>query len=431
MYVQRKSLVSAVCACTVFLSFACGVLLDCKRTSLTASAEAVDPYDLILLFKSEMEENLVETEEAILQDIQNGTLDYTSALAKERLAGLAALYVSTSSPAFVPAFKAADLISQGLESDYFDQNPTITVSVSGGTGFYRKSSGGQLYIATVNSCKAGEVVCSSDDFNLIIDFNDATMNSNTVPYSENRRAGFKYTGSTIYHQVRYTDTKGYLAYIGQSYNVFQNNVYAIDWGSSSPEIVTPGMRADYLYLAQGSYIDFPTTTIDSSVPWQFYNNVVLPKIHEDYPDLVMPFPDGWIPPVLPTDTREPTSPTGDFILPPYGELMTEPSSWFVTDESGETITDESGEPVTETTMIPVTVASSEEGRYVFRIPTLPNLEVPETPELSLSLPQKLVGLSAALFRGVYEILDSSGVLTILPFLVAVAIAIYVIYHIGG
>lgn len=122
----------------------------------------------------------------------------------------------------------------------------------------------------------------------------------------------------------------------------------------------------------------------------------------------------------------------DIVLPPFGELETEVSSYYVTDESGETVTDESGEPVTETTNLPVTVASTDaEGVWKFRIPTLPNMTIPETDTLNTNLPTKYIRLTGTLFDAVYDVLDASGILGVLPFLITMAVIVYIVYKVGG
>lgn len=408
-------------------------------------ASAVGTDDVIFTIAQwydEVEQRIVETEQAVLTDLQNGNLDATTELGKERLREWSLQLLSVQNPVMYSIVHAADLAIQGIPDGYefFENNPTIVISGSGVCGFYRTTEDGDIKPCTLYSIDGANqsnsyLMASSPDFNVICTLNKTAT---ITPYYQEYpnvydpyvRIGGQYSGPRDGMKQSWHDEKGYLADYSINYGDFVSSPFAISCYLQKIPVIPRGQAPNGTLCGLGSSVELPEATIETTAPWDYYNTQILPRI-PDLPDNYVIFPDGYIP-TVPQDPTEPTYPPGDLILPPYGELMTEPSSYFVTDESGETITDESGQPLTETTMVPVTVASSEDGVWRFKIPTLPDLSSPsEVPTFSASLPQRLVGLSSALFQAVYNILDSSGVLGILPFLIGVAVICYMIYKIGG
>lgn len=74
-------------------------------------------------------------------------------------------------------------------------------------------------------------------------------------------------------------------------------------------------------------VELPTATVDTKRPWEYYNNVVLPYLQQNYPDFMdyFVFPDGYDPPNQPTTipVEYPTLPGFDYALETNG---TEPAS---------------------------------------------------------------------------------------------------------
>lgn len=422
-----------ILACIVFIA-----MVSCEPIRASASNE-IDFAQMISDFKAEYMRRLKEAQNAINEDIINGNLDATSDLGKEYLKDFAIQQSYIYLPALAPVFEAADFALEGIPTDYFTEHPTIDISVSGGVGLYRTKSDGDIKTCTISTFTAqgntGAFVYAPDfTFSYSAPDNYYTVCSEYSSTSSRivyRVMSYKTEGDSAQRDLIGTGI-GESTYAGQ-YGNYTSFYFSIQ-NESIPIItaVRPGYSntsSPSLIGGNGQSFTLPEDTIESSEPWDYYNINIL-SVVRNIPDRYIIFPDGYTP-TQPQDPTESSYPPGDLVLPPYGELVTEPSSYFVTDESGETVTDESGEPVTETTMIPVTVASSDDAVYRFRIPTLPNLQAPsEVPTFSASLPERVVGLSSALFRCVHDVLDASGVLGVMPFLIGIAVVIYVIYKIG-
>lgn len=416
-----------LCLCLACFILA-GFCVSCFHSPVTAHADAVDPIFMAQQadnYKQQLEQQFLAIENAVLTDIRNGNIDQTSALGQQYLKAMAIQAVCLYSPTFKAVFHSADLVLQGLPDDLFDNPSTLDISTGGGVGFYRTSDAGELFTGFVFPCKAGEVICSSEHFSLVIDFNDNTMNANTVPYFTASSAGFQYKGSTIYHQVRYTDSMGYLSNIGQSYNVFYNNTYVISVNSSIP-VIRSGTRADYVYLGQGVYVELPASEIDSDRPYDYYNNVVLPYIREelpDVPDSIIVFPYGY---QVQEPTEPPTIPNGGIYIDKQFNIGI--NIITPTDSNGQTVTDASGETVTET--VYVTETYPPDGDYRFQLPTLDTLTMYQAtvpnPDIS-----SFTGGFAFIWNCVDHFFNDTGFMPVVIACLSMSVLAYVLWKVGG
>lgn len=223
------------------------------------------------------------------------------------------------------AFTAQSGFYGGL--DFSAAPDTMTVSGGGGVGFYRHNQNSEPLPATVFSCRPGEIMAQSEEFSITVRYGIESMNADCVPYSDSVSAGFKYTGSGYYSPVIYHDSMGFLSDISQSYSIFTNDVRAYTFSQNNIPIVTPGTRCDLVSFGSGSSLTLPPGTVDSSRPWDYYNNVLLPYMEQEFPgfDEYFVFPDGYFPqePTEPITIPflEPTSPNWDII---GGEIGTNP-----------------------------------------------------------------------------------------------------------
>lgn len=208
--------------------------------------------------------------------------------------------------------------------DFSAAPDSVTVSGSGGVGFYRHNQNSEPIPATVFSCRPGEIMAQSEEFSITVRYGIESMNADCVPYSDGVSAGFKYTGSGYYSPVIYHDSLGFLADISQSYSIFTNDIRAYTFDQNCVPIVSRGVRCDLVSFGSGSSLTLPPGTVDTSRPWDYYNNVLLPYMDEVFPgyDEYFIFPDGFTPseppPQVPTEF--PTLPGYDFDIQPVGTL---------------------------------------------------------------------------------------------------------------
>lgn len=223
------------------------------------------------------------------------------------------------------AFTAQSGFYGGL--DFSAAPDTMTVSGGGGVAFYRRTENGDPIPCTISACMPGQIIASSDDFALSIRFDTAQMNAQAEPYSNSSSAGFKYIGNTIWAYINYNDSKGYFSNYRRDQNIFNNSTYVIGWSTSYIPVMSSGTRADLVYFGLGENLTLPPGTVDTSRPWDYYNNVLLPYMEQEFPgfDEYFVFPDGYYPqePTEPITIPflDPTAPNWDIV---GGEIGTNP-----------------------------------------------------------------------------------------------------------
>ena len=213
---------------------------------------------------------------------------------------------------------------------------SVSVSGSGTTGFYYYDNvlySGVLYPRPENwsityGASGYQPVCSTPHFT--VDITMEPVNGVTYYYGGNARiysSGgngiFKFNASAVF----------------QSYTVTGAVVDAF-WkpASTTPRYYSYTPITNFsqyfngyqFFISSGAAVSLPSGDVDTSRPWDYYNNVLLPYIENNYGDVVdyrdfLVFPDGYQPPAQPTTVpvARPTLPGFDYALETNG---TEPPS---------------------------------------------------------------------------------------------------------
>jgi hypothetical protein len=185
--------------------------------------------------------------------------------------------------------------------------------------------------------------------------------------------------------------------------------------------------------AFGSPVELPEGQMDISEPWNYYDDTLKPylleHIYNDLPDTIdiddfLVFPDRYVPQDPP---EPPTYPNGGLTIGDIYDI--DINIITVTDSNGQPVTDSEGETVTETQI--VTDTRPSDAVYNFQIPTIAPLSTVNASLPSISLPQKYVSILGSFYDVIYRLLDSSGVLSVLPLIVGIGVVCYVIYRVGG
>lgn len=233
------------------------------------------------------------------------------------------------------------------DMDFSFAPDTVTFGGYGTTGFYRLTAGGALRRCSVftfpdwSSANFGHVFISADDYTYYLSTNNPS-NSECRCYNDNYNGQLFYEfqirakflrwesgstinlvgsgiGSSISPFMDITD--GHMS--GEKSLTFR--------GSDRGELYVPVYNAinpqsfpDPLF-ALGVNYTLPTGTVDTSSPWNYYNNVLLPYMEQEFPgfDQYFVFPDGYTPeeppePPSTVPTENPTLPGFDFALETNG-----------------------------------------------------------------------------------------------------------------
>ena len=211
----------------------------------------------------------------------------------------------------------ADLIDQG-ETDF-------EVSASGGYGFYRIVSDGDLYLVTIQSGNSADsVLATSQHFTIHAklfrkydpDFSIPVRPSYSDTTSE-VRAGVSGAESGYTYTIRMYDSTGYLnpyqadvGGAGLSLDVRVNK----STSEGSIPVISQGsnLSSSYYVGALAASGALTTDTVDIENPWDYYNNVLKPQLDDNLRESTLPddqknnlyvFPNGY----------EPPAPTGEGI----------------------------------------------------------------------------------------------------------------------
>ena len=157
-------------------------------------------------------------------------------------------------------------------------------------------------------------------------------------------------------------------------------------------------------------------------PWDYYNNTLLPLMKTRFPDVElrdMPFQGAeYHPAVLPDPTEPFTIPKTTLPIQDYIQPVTEVIE--ITNESGEVVETEIAQ-VTETDGTP---------QYDVQFPSIPMLPIPDVEFPTADIPAELTGGISGIWGAIYRILDKTGLLTILPFVLVVGLIVFVIKFLG-
>ena len=228
------------------------------------------------------------------------------------------------------AFQAQSDFYEGL--DFGAAPDTVTVSGSGYSGLYIDDSGiyqpCTLYTIT-GSLLQPKTLCNAPDFTVVLQ-SDSDINytfvSNSGFQGISYWLSYGYSGRTYriatgarpgsYSEPNYGSS--YVSGLGVSINTTNQLPRLSEMNFSNHYVTVCGTAQN---------ITLPSGTVDTSRPWDYYNNVVLPYIREEFPgyeDYYF-FPDGYQPPAQPSTVpvEYPTLPGFDLALETNG---TEPAS---------------------------------------------------------------------------------------------------------
>lgn len=184
-------------------------------------------------------------------------------------------------------------------------------------------------------------------------------------------------------------------------------------------------------LGYGESVSLPIAIVNSTTPWDYYNNTLMPYLIDNYSseyyDIrdLLPFPYGYTP-----STPDPTEP---FTAPNGG--LTINNNWniginviYPTDSSGEPVTDASGETVTET--VYVTETYPPDGDYNFQIPTLERLRVYDATLPEINLTAFTDGFNF-IWNATENIFTRSGFMPVVMACLGLGVVCYIIWKVGG
>lgn len=226
--------------------------------------------------------------------------------------------------------------------DFSAAPSTFTVGGQGFSGVYISRLDGKQHIATGTRVMSDGVFVSSDEFSVSVSIPWVGYGGR---YVENSGAGFTYqTNADQYNrssQITITASGGYFTSGAQYYqSPSRRDGRSALFDAGSPPTLSAGLVASYnsnssaVFGAYGVQSDLPGGTFDSSRPWDYYNNVLLPYIRSHYNDIpdwrnYVFFPDGYSSPVpdLEIPTEVPTLPGFDIGMEESGTLPSDTSAW--------------------------------------------------------------------------------------------------------
>lgn len=325
---------------------------------------------------------------------------------------------------------AADLLAHWNDDGFPTEPEVVNVTGSGAYGLFKTTSDSTIHFGTwfLNS----QSLFQSDVINLAIDttnsgydvssmrFRSYVTATNVLVFNILSPAGV-YSNFTIY------DTSGYMgrtrATTGTDWYVASLNV------NNAVPIVPPGSSLD-VYSAYGAMtkgsplLSLPSGTMDTSTPWDYYNDTLLPYLRSNvYNSLssnidvtqLLVFPNGYIPGQDPT---EPGLPNGGITVNNNWNFNIGIISVPVTDASGQPVTDASGETVTETAI--ETETRPTDAVYHFQIPTLTPLDTQVATIPPYEVPSEYAGYMSDMFSAITDFIDDAGLSSIAPVFLTLA-----------
>lgn len=352
-----------------------------------------------------------------------------------------------------------DLPSGGNSSTYFDDEYTQY------SGFYQMDLDGVPRPVSLSS-SSDSVFVNAPDFSIKISaevvgaeelgaphsFSDYNSYSNGVWYQGftfNLSSPSTYRGNVYLYTIK--DCSGvFSSFSGRQMSAYwtvdptvtRDSRVSVYYGiNSSTQLYN--IRSEPTSLPSNTYIGswggrvtLPDGTLGEK-PWEYYNTTFLPWVKNECDNLgfdyrlITPYPDGYTPPVDPTEPGQaPTIPLATIPYNPFYEVATETHTEIVevTDESGEVIGTE-----IEVQVEGVTDAEgADEYQYQFKIPELPYFKIPDIQvPTDFSIGENLANVCGGIWSTIYNFLDESGFLAIVIPALTIGLLLFILRYLGG
>lgn len=217
--------------------------------------------------------------------------------------------------------------------DFSAAPDSVTVSGGGGCGLCKKPNDNTVYPVTFHNGAA--VLAESSFFRITVSGSNSNYTLSTPSFgSFSNVYGTMVSGLGNYDYLYCSDSLGYFSgtFSARAYGGTPQSAFCASNLGNIP-IVNSDSITNYIsssvtvYKALGGLsenIVLPPGTIDTQNPWDYYNNILLPYMEEEFPgyDEYFIFPDGFTPseppPQVPTEF--PTLPGYDFDIRANGTL---------------------------------------------------------------------------------------------------------------
>lgn len=424
--------------------FACLFLLrfcvSCFYMPIRARAETLPPETIYAIrqWLEDFSDNIDTAALALSLDLQNGNLDYTSELGKQAMQQVAIQYLIHEALAleYAPYFLDLNL----------DIPQTFEISGSGYGGLYYNDSGRlrfcTLYnLPSVNTSISVDTtfrLASSPDFDVVATLSrsySSNVNSFVVTSGTSNSINFRTAPPSEFANRSFSDRRSYFSNLAYSASFYASSSIAYANPSASiPNVFSNMARGQIVWIDSSSNlsplcglaepVSLTVENVPTSRPWDYYNNTYLPSVPPNFPDKYLAFPRGFNPGnPEPTDPTEPVTNPWDNVVQPETEVI------YPTNEDGEPITDENGETQTETVF--VTDTTPTDLQYQFNVPSLPLLPTETIPDFDTSLDENILNGLGAIFESAGQILTASGLMGILPFVLGLLAAFWLVSKKGG
>lgn len=335
---------------------------------------------------------------------------------------------------------------------YYDGAETgsgrLQPSGSSCSGAYKVEGDNNIYFASCFSFgRSGGQLVSAPHYSMNIDFelvsfedlglsaSDLVTNISTindafaygvvfdVPSYPNNFLKVHYNGSGLFNSSTW-QTGSVSGYRITAY-ITPNNYYPVvtagyDWGRNA-------IFSTYNFPNNGRIsLDniFENITISEDEPWNAYNTLI-DVFSNRFPDMdlnYIPFHGAQYEPAEVPSRPDPTEPATipKTTLPVQDYIQPVTEIIEITDESGEIIETEIAQ-VTEIDGTP---------KYDVQFPSIPMLPIPDVEFPTADIPAELTDGISGIWAAIYRILDETGLLTILPFVLVAGLIAFVIKFLG-
>lgn len=423
-----------------------GTVCSCTSKALSASAAGEpDPGSIIQIaydYGQNYIHNMEIVESAIKHDLDTGTIDATSDLARQIVC--AALYqklMTLEDNDLIIQEAGESLLYQQFEENWNNIPDTYQVaSDTCSAGYCKDINGGYHYVMFLAK---NDIIYLSDLFTI-------KVNDPENPYNEVKVKEVKRQSGTDRYTVSFADSLSY-PHFYDSLGYFDTDVTFTSskglWILVQPHANIPTIkpsdglsyyihqssenRPGHIMFGNGGDLGLSSETVNKTSPWSYYNNVMLPYIQEHFPDVYnnysqyLVFPNGYTP-AIPDPTEPPTLPNNGVYIDKNFNIGV--NIIYPTNESGQPITDSQGETVTETAYI--TDTSPVDGEYYFTMPTLPKLTTYDTTIPNPDLSGFSDGFSF-IFTAVENIFTRSGFMPVIVACLSLGAVAFILWKIGG